>query len=171
MTKTPQLPFSCIKWPKELRQAKRTPRLAKLVIKRPAAATLQLRRHCGARPKAQQRQPTVPVGWWLFLPRRHATCHGPCPWTPPTLCDVLQFGGIVVSLPAGVFRGRGPSPVYKEPVYDLGGGSRIHQVIPQPRSYVREEDGAHSTIVHHSHSSALGKHTCTVNFSKQCNTS
>ena len=46
-----------------------------------------------------------------------------CPWTPPLLCAVLQLGGIVVSLPAGDFRGRGPSPVYKEPVYDLGGGS------------------------------------------------
>ena len=35
----------------------------------------------------------------------------------------------------------------------------------------KEEDGAHSTIVHHSHNCALGKHVCTVNLSKQCNTS
>jgi hypothetical protein len=171
MTKTPQLPFSCIKWSKELRQAKRTPRLAKLVIKRPAAATLQLRRHRGARPKALQRQPTVLVGRWLFLPRRRAPCHGPCPWTPPTLCAVLQFGGIVVSLPAGGFRGRGPSPVYKEPVYDLGGDPAFTNSFHNQAATSEEEDGAHSTIVHHSHNCALGKHPCTVNLSKQCNTS
>ena len=108
MTTTPQLPFSCIKQSTRLGQAKRTLRIAVLVIKRSAAATLQARRHRGHAIRLCSVSPPSWMDGGFFcqddvlsaMDRIHGHSRH------RALCST--FATMWIALPACSFRGRGP---------------------------------------------------------------